>query len=502
MSSRRSFLAACLAGLSRKNPRAIGGSFFDTSHGIGHQLRDGAVKLAPKQVLRIPVVIVGGGIAGLSAAWRFHKRGFRDFVLLEMESQAGGNARWGENEVSRFPWAAHYVPVPGPGTPLVRELFEELGLLRAGQWEERHLCHSPQERLYINGRWQEGLEPELAATTADREDFRRFAVLLESFRASGEFAIPAETGRRRMSHLDHVSMGHYLREQRIGSPYLRWYIDYCCRDDYGSALDHTSAWAGIHYFASRPAEEIGPLTWPEGNGWIVERLLERLRPFVRTGAMVFRVLRDKTGFRVLTAAIEYRTEVVVFAAPVFLAAHVVEGFSSPGGFEYSPWLTANLTLDRWPRERGLPPAWDNVIFNTPSLGYVVATHQSLRTRNDQTVWTWYRPLAELAAQDGRRLLLQKPWAYWRDEILADLSRAHPDIRDCVRRIDVMRIGHAMIRPSVGIQFSPSRQRLCTLAGNLLFASSDLSGLSLFEEAQYRGVRAADAALRRISRAGA
>jgi len=502
MGSRRSFLAAGLAGLTRKSPRPIGGGFVDTSAAIGHRLRDGAVNVAPRQSVRIPVVIVGGGIAGLSAAWRLHKRSFRDFILLEMEAQAGGNARWGENEVSRYPWAAHYVPVTGHGAPLVGELFEELGLLRGGEWEERHLCHAPQERLYIHGRWQEGLEPEVAATAADHEDYRCLAGLMQAFRASGEFAIPAETGRRRMAHLDQLSMGEWLRRQGFKSPYLRWYVDYCCRDDYGATIDDTSAWAGIHYFASRSAEEHGPLTWPEGNGWIVRRLLEKLRPFVRVATMVTRVLRDRSGFRVLTADTEYRAAVVIFAAPAFLACYIVEGFPRAEGFQYSPWLTANLTLDRWPRERGLPPAWDNVIYNSPSLGYVVATHQSLRTRIDKTVWTWYRPLAELSPPDGRRLLLDKPWAYWRDQILADLERAHPDIRDCVLRIDVMRIGHAMIRPSVGFQFSPSRRRLSAPSGNLLLACSDLSGLSLFEEAQYRGVRAADAALGRISRAGA
>ena len=67
-------------------------------------------------------------MAGLSAAWHLDKRGFRDFVLLEMEPHAGGNSRWGENEISRFPWAAHYVPVPAKGESLVRELFEELGV--------------------------------------------------------------------------------------------------------------------------------------------------------------------------------------------------------------------------------------------------------------------------------------------------------------------------------------------------------------------------------------
>ena len=84
----------------------------------------------PRRSKSMPVVIVGGGIAGLSAAWRLHKRGFKDFVLLEMNEQAGGNSRWGENEITAYPWAAHYVPVPGPKATYVRELFEELGVLK------------------------------------------------------------------------------------------------------------------------------------------------------------------------------------------------------------------------------------------------------------------------------------------------------------------------------------------------------------------------------------
>src|SRR5439155_240305 len=79
----------------------------------------------PERPARVPLVIVGGGIAGLSAAWRLDKRGFRDFVIVEMEQRAGGNARWGENEVTAYPWGAHYVPVPGRWAVLVRELFEE-----------------------------------------------------------------------------------------------------------------------------------------------------------------------------------------------------------------------------------------------------------------------------------------------------------------------------------------------------------------------------------------
>ena len=35
------------------------------------------------------------------------------------------------------------------------------------------------------------------------------------------------------------------------TPHLRWYLDYCCRDDYGAGAAQVSAWAGLHYFASR-----------------------------------------------------------------------------------------------------------------------------------------------------------------------------------------------------------------------------------------------------------
>ena len=78
---------------------------------------------------------------------------------------------------------------------------------------------------------------------------------------------------------------------------------------------------------------------------------------------------------------EYRCDDVIFAAPTFLAPYVIEGMRAHRGFVYSPWLVANLTLDRWPDERGVPPAWDNVIRSGAGLGYVVATHQSLRARD-------------------------------------------------------------------------------------------------------------------------
>ena len=498
--SRREFCfssAAALIGLSIKSDRQVAGSFVNDDAALGHLIRDRAPLSPARSSERVPVVIVGGGVAGLSAAWRLQKKGFDRFVLLEMNGQAGGNSRWGQNATSAFPWAAHYVPVPGRDAIFVRELFAELGVLKPdGTWEERYLCHAPQERLFQYGRWQEGIEPSIGLTAADRDQFRRLAEVTDGFRSSGRFTVPLDRGISNAdAALDRTSFADWLAAQRFDSKPLLWYADYVCPDDYGAHAADVSAWAGLHYFSSRDNEEKGPLTWPEGNGWIVKQLLMRVGRFLRTGQPVRAIVRDGRGFRVRAGEVDYRCEAVIFAAPTFLAPLVVEGFQPLRTFEYSPWLTANLTLESMPDTDRGEPAWDNVVMNSPTLGYVDAMHQSLRTVADRTVWTFYWALADGAPAASRRLLLAKDWQYWKEAILSDLERVHPRIRACVSRLDVMRIGHAMVRPAVGAMFSSERQALKRPSGRLVFAHSDVSGLSLFEEAQYRGVTAADHVLR-------
>ncbi len=511
--NRRHFLAqtsAALIGLSLKSDRPLAGSFVNESAQLGHQLRDHASFPPPTKTEKAKVVIVGGGIAGLSAAWRFRKRGFNDFVLLEMNDTAGGNARWGENEITAYPWAAHYIPVPGPKAIYVRELFEDLGVLQNGVWNERYLCFSPQERLFLYGRWQEGIEPAVGLKPADREQFQRLEEIFTVHRKSGEFTIPLELGRSQKSaDLDKISFADWLRDQKFDSPLVNWYMNYACRDDYGALARDTSAWAGIHYFSSREQEEKGPLTWPEGNGWITRRLLKRVGENVRTNQMVRRIApsatKNKRGFTVTTTDTQFQSEFVIFAAPTFLAPYLIENFQPQRlqDFTYSPWLTANLTLDRLPDSRGAEPAWDTVFLDSPTLGYVDATHQSIRSHIDKTVWTFYWALAEGDPTQNRRLLLEKDWTHWSEAILHDLERVHSDIRQCVSRIDIMRMGHAMVRPTPGAIFSAERAHIAAQQespdARLYFANSDLSGISIFEEAQYHGVTAAESILKKIRR---
>jgi glycine/D-amino acid oxidase-like deaminating enzyme len=501
--SRRLFLSAALVGMSCKSRRGPTGVIVDDGGARGHRLRSTTTTEARRRNERKPIVIVGGGIAGLSAAWRLQQRGFTDFVVLEMEQQAGGNSRWGEHEISPYPWGAHYVPIPGPEAVGLRAFFSDIGVLDGDHWNERAVCFAPQERLFIHGRWQEGLEPQVGPTARDRDQFKRFDDRISAFRESGAFTIPSSRGRLVGSHasdiaaLDRLSMAAWLDREGLDSLYLRWWVDYGCRDDYGALVGDVSAWAGIHYFAARPPEEPGPLTWPEGNGWIVRRLLERIGARVETGVMIERLARTGKRWTVTADAGIWEADQVIYAAPAFLLPHLTSGLFAIEGFDYSPWVTANLVLERWPRAAGVEPAWENVVFDSPSLGYVVATHQSLATEVPRTIWTYYWALAQGSPQSNRMWLQQQTWETLSARILADLRRVHPDIDDCVSRLDVLRAGHAMIRPTVGFLSRAARQRMAAADEGLLFAHSDVSGLSLFEEAHDTGVRAADRALQHL-----
>lgn len=506
--SRREFLGAGLAAVAlgacaRRPP--LYGSLLGPSRERGHKLRTGRFP-EPVREDKVPLVIVGGGAAGLSAAWELRRAGFDDFVLLELEDRAGGNAAWGENEVSAYPWGAHYLPVPGPHAIELKELLRELGVLSGvDHYDERYLCHAPEERLFIHGRWQDGLYPSDGMSPDDKRQKERWDARIRAYRGGrgrdGKpyFAIPMERSSADLAGLDSLSMKAWLEREGFTSSRLSWYVDYAMRDDYGGTLEEVSAWAGLHYFAARAeGEHDRVLTWPEGNGWLIKKLLERAGKRVRGGRVVFRVAPDGDGAVVDSMdasggdARRLRAKRVIVAAPRYVAARLVPGLTSEG-FEYAPWLTCNVTLERPAEGLGAPPSWDNVLYNGQGLGYVDARHQDISLDRRRTVWTYYRPLTGGPAA-RRQEAFGWDWAKCRDLCLDDLSRAHPDIRERATRLDAWLWAHGMILPRPGFLFGKARRAALTPIGPISFAHSDMSGLSLFEEAHYRGVMAARAAV--------
>ncbi|MGE8422655.1 MAG: FAD-dependent oxidoreductase, partial [Sphingobacterium siyangense] len=100
-----------------------------TNHILGHRLRFPDFP-ASTEVIEVPILIVGGGIAGLSAAYRLQQKGYSDFILLDLEDEVGGNARNGQNAHSAYPLGAHYLPIPNASNRELLQFLEESGIIK------------------------------------------------------------------------------------------------------------------------------------------------------------------------------------------------------------------------------------------------------------------------------------------------------------------------------------------------------------------------------------
>lgn len=536
--------AALLAGCQPPPPAlefAFAGIDLERGHALRDLLAQGPLP-APTLVRRAQVIIAGGGVAGLAAARSLRLAGVHDFALLELEDTPGGNSRAGAVNGVACPLGAHYLPVPGDHAPEVQDLLEELGLRQrvAGRWQydERHLCHSPQERLYFEREWQEGLLPVQGVGEATLEQYRRFSQAVAATSRAARFTMPqfaaldTKTGLAPAHQaLDAMTFEAWLQQQGLDDAHLRWYLDYCCRDDYGAGMARVSAWAGLHYFASRhgfhaPGEAVaedreGVLTWPEGNGWLTQQLAAPLKAQgqLQTGTSVLRIAETRRGVEVdafnhHSGNVErWQAPRCIVALPVFVAARVVQ---NPPAFlaqaaqrlQWAPWAVTNIHLNAPLADRpGAAPAWDNVIYgdsNPGGLGYVDASHQKLDPRPGPTVLTYYQALGDVA--DARQQLATQGAEHWGRAALAALAGPHPDVLQRATRVQVTRYGHAMSIPVPGVQTflsqiglqSPPGKRKLLLNGErqralptpatarLAFAHSDWSGYSVFEEAFTRG----------------
>jgi hypothetical protein len=487
----------------------------------------------PSEFEDVDLAIVGGGMSGLVAAWRAQKRSRATFALLELEPEAGGNARGGAVGGLAYPWGAHYVPALAPESTEAIELLQDLGAIKgrdaAGTpiYDEYFLCHAPHERLFMNGRWQDGLLPLSGASVEDRAQMASFLAEMAGFsQRRGHdgrmaFAIPVDRSSRdpELVALDAMTMGQWMSARGYGCARLRWYVDYCCRDDFGTPLDEVSAWASIHYFAARRGQASGEapgqvLTWPEGNAWIARRLAALFPGRIRSRQLVYSARALGAGVEIESLSLATgrsrltRARAAILACPRFASARILRdarpgaapgpAAAMPEGLSYAPWMVANVHLSRPPQpQAGAALSWDNVLYGSRSLGYVVATNQIPQIYLGKTVLTYYLPLDGAPPARARAEASQASLADWQDRALADLEAAHPGISRDVERVDAWVWGHAMARPVPGFVWGPARQAMAEPVGSAYFAHTDMSGLSLFEEACYQGARAADKALRHV-----
>lgn len=524
---------AGLAGLGelgcRTPPPPVERAFVGQDPTRGHLLRDGAIAAAPvSERIACEVLIVGGGVAGMAAAWRLRRAGATDVHVVELEGDVGGTARAGATPRSRYPLGAHYLPAPHPELVGLRALLRELGITigvdEDGEPEHdpRMILRAPLERHRHRGRWEEGLYPGAGQTADEEAQVERWQEHLRQLdRRRGPdgrrlFALPVDRSSTELRHLDRITIAAYLDGLGLTSWRLRWAIDYACRDDYGCTLDQCSAFAALHHYLCRGLEDRRErfiLSWPEGNAYLVERMAEAaaIGDRLHRDTLVHAIDPDTGTVHAHDVAAGrgrvFAAQQVLWAAPRFVLPRVLPAGRDPlpdGALLYTPWLVANVELARRPGGIGAPLAWDNVPVGADNLGYVVATHlEDLQARYEPgTVLTYYQPLpADDAAglRARRQALYEGSLAHWCDHVTAELDAMHPGLGPEIRRVHVARWGHAMIRPGPGWLFGAERALARRPQGRVIPCAADVGGLPLFEEAFASGVAAAELALARLGR---
>jgi hypothetical protein len=156
-------------------------------------------------------------------------------------------------------------------------------------------------------------------------------------------------------------------------------------------------------------------------------------------------------------------------------------------------MVSNFLMRRFPQEQeGSALSWDNLLYRGRGLGYVVSTHQDIRVaRPAQTVFSAYQALSRRKPAEVRKWLTSAGARELYDEAACDLSEVYGFRFPLhVQALDITVRGHAMASPLRGFLDNPGLQALRAADRRILFAHSDLSGYSVFEEAAWWGYQAA------------
>lgn len=462
---------------------------------VGHRLFENPPNWNGAPVETRDLLIVGGGIAGLTAAYCLRAR---QPLLCELSASLGGSSSYGESNGLVFAQGAHYeLEYPRYYGPEVLALLEKLGLIifdgTRGMWtftDQRFLIPAERSgRSWVHGRIRADMLPESAETT-------RFERLLESF--EGRLPLPLRLIEPRLAGMNDISFADYLRDKGLPlTAAFREALDYHMKDDYGAGAGQVSALAGVHYYRCRPYyhQHVGIFSPPRGNGYFVDRLARALAPgTVRTGHLVSAIRAQDKGFTVdvwdglAQAPLRFRVKQVVYAGHKHALRYTFPADAALfAANTYAPWVVMSFLLDNPSLDSVW---WQNEVLSQDArfLGFVnsMAQTQSGSDPNSAVLTAYY-----CLPERERRLLLQPKdfWKTWVGATLELIERVTgQSLAAHVREVRVKLHGHGMPIPAPGYLLRDANQ-LRTRA-SLVYAGVDNGRLPLLYEAFDSGIRAA------------
>jgi protoporphyrinogen oxidase len=448
---------------------------------ICHQVRDKGNQIftRPPASARHDVVIVGGGVSGLTAAYRLRHR---DFLLLEKEPHWGGNAYAMEYEGSTYATGSAFLTKD----EYAYHFAKEIGL-------QPLPVNSPDASIIggelVPDTWGDGLD-KLPYSPPVRESFKKFKKEM--------LAIDVEKhGKELFNKPFSDFMKGYPSE-------LKQWWDNFGPSNWGAATEETAA--GLAILALQEMVEESHVddryTWPGGLGALTKKLAEVLdskyKDRMLAGATTVAVVSEKGEVQVTyMLGGELKTvaaKAVIMATPKFITRRIVDGLPEKQDeamrrIRYIPYPVVNLIFDKPVFNHGYD-TWcpGNVFTDVVVADWVIQRQPGFQQRFN--ILSCYTPMKE----EERGYLLNEIGARKiAAHVLTDFQKLMPAFNVDPVEVHIYRRGHPLYMSTPGL-YTEVQPLARHPMDRIFFANTDSEGP---ESTTNEGILAAQRAVKEV-----
>jgi protoporphyrinogen oxidase len=426
---------------------------------ICHQVRDGKVFTLPPVSARHDVVVVGGGVSGMTAAYLL--RG-RDFLLLEKEPHWGGNAYLMEYQGNAYATGSAFLEK----TEYTYHFAKEIGL--------EPLPIHDRDSTIIKGEW-------IANTWADGLDKLPYpAPIREGFKKFKKDMLAIDLNKRG-SELYNLPFSDLMKGYPI--EVKQWWDNYG-PSNWGAATGDTAAAMGIDEIQTIGGDAVPDFyTWPGGLGAITKKLTEILRAKfadrLQLGATTVAVVPDNGDVKVTyMQGAELKTvaaKAVIMATPKFITRRIVQGLPEKQSdamhqIRYIPYAVVNLIFDKPVFNK----SYDTWCPGNTFTDFIVADwtiRNQPRYKQKYNILTCYTPMSE---DDRGYLLTESGTRKKAVSVLSDFQKLFPGSNVDPIEVHIYRRGHPLYMSTPGL-YTKIQPLVREPMDRVFFANTDSEG---------------------------